>query len=723
MPFPVSLNMVTVTGTFLKLENAGPQSGKVIFAHPYLLSSGSDNVNITPGQRVATLDNNGSFTIQVPATDDAQWLPTQYPYRITLQLDGFQYSFESMFPQAVATVDLADIIPLATPPAPPELYVKLNSIGAVGGPAGPLDVTGEIPLAQIPDHDHTFPGADPATVDTLGIVQLAGDLGGTAVAPTVPALAGITSDLADKVDTADVGQPSGVADLDVDGNLPLSRLPGHAHGPGDLTDLGNPTGPAGPLDAAGMLPLTQLPQILGLDVRLYGAVGDGITDDSAAIQSAINAAVAAGRPVIAAGVFRINSGVQIKSDTDFSRAVFEYWGSPGVAVTVGDSGSNLTRRTILLPKVHDRTKPAAGLGWTSGNTGVRIINCYECYFDVPFIYKFEVNLDMRGENSGCVYNTIRVGSLNNAKVNLLLTGDGDGWVNQNLFLGGRFAGDPAEGVPVSDSAQIRMTYASPYTLPNNNTFVNPSLEGTMYEWAWDCDGSNNIILNGRFEGNIEIRWGAMSSYNEIIGGHSAGNLVETIIPGTASARNMVSAAGRWDRIGSRAGPMMRMDNTNSSAVPAWAIWGAATLKDGTTDVDTGWRVGASANSLGVKTAAQANATAALLPSDGSLAFGDGTAAPTKKLRNFGSGIGVDGTHLSWVSNNIYDVGLAANRPRSIRAATSVVVGVFTTAARNALGASHASLGAGAMIFDSTLGKPIWVNATATAFVDATGATV
>jgi hypothetical protein len=61
-------------------------------------------------------------------------------------------------------------------------------------------------------------GVSDATTTSKGIIQLAGDLAGTAVAPTVPGLA-------NKVSTSAIGAANGVAGLDGSGKLPAAQLP------------------------------------------------------------------------------------------------------------------------------------------------------------------------------------------------------------------------------------------------------------------------------------------------------------------------------------------------------------------------------------------------------------------------------------------------------------------------------------------------------------------
>ena len=77
--------------------------------------------------------------------------------------------------------------------------------------------------------------------------------------------------------------------------------------------------------------------------------------------------------------------------------------------------------------------------WTSEtDIGVQIINHYYSNIDIAEAGKFTIGAQLVGNNNGFVYNTIRLGLIQDNKVGLDLTNVGTGWCNENLFLGGSF---------------------------------------------------------------------------------------------------------------------------------------------------------------------------------------------------------------------------------------------------------------------------------------------
>lgn len=94
-----------------------------------------------------------------------------------------------------------------------QAYIPVSQKSVPGGVAT-LDGSGKLVASQMPDN------AAPAeaTSASKGIIQLAGDLGGTADTP-------IVTGLALKLDASQKGQPSGVATLDGGGKVTVAQIP------------------------------------------------------------------------------------------------------------------------------------------------------------------------------------------------------------------------------------------------------------------------------------------------------------------------------------------------------------------------------------------------------------------------------------------------------------------------------------------------------------------
>ena len=92
--------------------------------------------------------------------------------------------------------------------------------------------------------------------------------------------------------------------------------------------------------------ILNLGNVAWIDVREYGATGDGVTDDTAAIQAAITAALAAGTDIeLGRGVYRITASVNIDRTVDTTHRKF-YIRSSGGAVLYLDSAINMFSSTL-----------------------------------------------------------------------------------------------------------------------------------------------------------------------------------------------------------------------------------------------------------------------------------------------------------------------------------------------------------------------------------------
>lgn len=217
MTLPASLDQITVTGKFLQ-GDGNPETGTVTFTSVQLLQSGAENTFITPVKKTVNLVEDGSFSVDLPATDDPDWVPQGYAYQLNVVLSN---NFARMWTLSIpwtapgGTIDLADVLPNSDVNAPAS-FVLLNMVGVPGGPAGPLDSEGLIPEEQLPAG-----GGGGGAVDSVngydGVVVLTKDDLDLADVDN-------TSDAAKPVSTAAQNALDGKADL-VAGKVPVAQIP------------------------------------------------------------------------------------------------------------------------------------------------------------------------------------------------------------------------------------------------------------------------------------------------------------------------------------------------------------------------------------------------------------------------------------------------------------------------------------------------------------------
>lgn len=328
--------------------------------------------------------------------------------------------------------------------------------------------------------------------------------------------------------------------------------------------------------------------------RATGAVADGVADDTAAIQAAIDLATAQGRPLVTGeGTFRCTSTIYITCDFDGSDATFVYPDSyTGNSVVVGAEKNatpldRLYRKKIILPNV---TGGKSGSGWSSvtGSIGVLAINVMECDITIRDIYNCETGFKLHGLNLDCNYNKIHVDRIFQCRDSLVLHGQrtaAGGSCNQNTIIGGRYALDSGEGTRVPGTNLIRLIAEGSAVSCNNNTFINPSVEGAIDENAIKVEalsgGSSeyNTFYNPRFEtgsaANKRILFsGANARRNTIMYGYgvSVDMMVEE---GGASTNSVYGALGSAIRT-SAPRPTFGLQTSSSSGVVLAAFSPSAT---------------------------------------------------------------------------------------------------------------------------------------------------
>lgn len=174
-----------------------PARGHVTFTGPYALHDSAGNqLGAPPNETVKLVA--GESTVRLPPTNDPTISPQGWTYTVTVDTDVWRETFQIEIPYDVVTTELAPLeladLAEATTPDTVATYALL-------GHTHTLDSLSDVNVAAstngqfLSKVDGTWTGvssagAPDATALSKGIVQLAGDLGGTAAAPTVPGLAG-----------------------------------------------------------------------------------------------------------------------------------------------------------------------------------------------------------------------------------------------------------------------------------------------------------------------------------------------------------------------------------------------------------------------------------------------------------------------------------------------------------------------------------------------------
>lgn len=244
--------------------------------------------------------------------------------------------------------------------------------------------------------------------------------------------------------------------------------------------------------------------------EMYGAKGDGVTDDSSAIQQAIDAAGGSSVVYLANKTYLIGTGLVVSSKSAqlVCDGVIKYNGDGAAIAIATPTGTYLTRVSVYVNRIEAPNGTAIKLDATGGSMDMSKV-------EVNTIYRSRIGLHLLGgqgqEGGFIMYSTFRIGELQATDIGVLAeageVGD-QNFVNENIYYLGRIGGACAIGIKLVRSGA--------------NKFLQGAFEGIASGGTsiWLEDSNDNLIRDFRWAenyGSTRVKFVGDCSYNDLDG--------------------------------------------------------------------------------------------------------------------------------------------------------------------------------------------------------------
>jgi hypothetical protein len=241
-----------------------------------------------------------------------------------------------------------------------------------------------------------------------------------------------------------------------------------------------------------------------VSVKDFGAVGDGVADDTVAIQAAFNS----GAKTIILGryTFKITNTVTLPNDTniDFDGGELLYAGTRDrvafqVGTTTGNAGSVFVQNVSVRSSTIDWTNTAY--------IGIRVCSARRANINVVLSSGFTIGFEAYSNGGGYAYNYHLIQHIVDNKYAMVLTNDGAAsYVNENIFMGGRYGNTSSTNALGSSYGVWVRVLNSGYQSSNLNRWIAPCFEmqngavsDTRVPFWFDNCGQDNTVINARYE--------------------------------------------------------------------------------------------------------------------------------------------------------------------------------------------------------------------------------
>lgn len=147
--------LITVSGTLLDIDGT-PAKGHVAFYSGTTALSSADDTVVVPSYILVPVELDGTFEVELPATNDPAWTPEGWTYKVVVNYNGNRYSFSTVIPYDAndGLINFSELLPALEGGS--ELYAAFNHThgGGGGGSTAWVDITGKPTTFPPSTHTH-----------------------------------------------------------------------------------------------------------------------------------------------------------------------------------------------------------------------------------------------------------------------------------------------------------------------------------------------------------------------------------------------------------------------------------------------------------------------------------------------------------------------------------------------------------------------------------------